>query len=61
MEMKNYLVTVTNGIEKSILIIEKDGKWVTDLESAKKMAESKINSAWSVVEAVPAFAEIVVR
>ena len=47
--MKKYQVEVTNGSINKYIEIKKDGKWVTDEKSAIKMAESKINSAWTVI------------
>ena len=48
--IKEFVVTVTNGIGNFDKITLKKNTWVYDLESAKRMAESKINSAWEVVE-----------
>jgi hypothetical protein len=45
-----YVVTVTNGLVKYEMPIRKDGDWVKDVESAERMAQSKINNSWRVVE-----------
>jgi hypothetical protein len=47
--MEKYQVEVTNGSINKYIEIKKDGKWVTDEKSAILMAESKINSAWTVI------------
>jgi hypothetical protein len=47
--MKKYQVEVTNGAVNKFIDVRIDGNWVTDERSAIKMAESKINSAWTVI------------
>jgi hypothetical protein len=44
-----FKIEITNGIINKFMEIKEDGKWVTDYRSAIKMAESKINKAWTVI------------
>jgi hypothetical protein len=46
--MNKYFITVTNGQDEKIIELKKDGEWVKDINSAIKMAESKINWEWQV-------------